>query len=204
MPRPKQRTPELRDRVLHAALAVLAEEGVGGLTTRAVAQRAGTSVPAIYELFGDKAGLVREVFVEGFRRLASCIAELSVTDDPRGDLVRLLAAYRRFVRDNPRLADVMFSKPFADVGPGPDGVAAGIASRDGFVDAVRRAVDAGVVAGDPVDVAHVLLAMAQGLVSQEAAGWLGRSPASIERRWALAVDVALDGLRPAARASSAR
>jgi hypothetical protein len=30
-----------------------------------------TSVPAVYELFGDKAGLVREIFFEGFRRLGA-------------------------------------------------------------------------------------------------------------------------------------
>jgi AcrR family transcriptional regulator len=196
VPRPKQRTPELRDRVLRVALDVLAEDGVAGLTTRAVAARAGTSVPAIYELFGDKAGLVRELFVEGFRRLADRMVAVGVTDDPRDDLLRLIAAYRRFVRDSPTLADVMFSKPFAAMGPGPDGVAAGVTAREAVVDAVRRAIDGGVVAGDPVDVAHVLLALAQGLVAQEAAGWLGRSPESVERRWALALDATLDGLRP--------
>ena len=65
MPRPKQRTPELRDHVLHVALATLAADGVTGFTTRNVARQAQTSTPAVYELFGDKAGLVREVFFEG-------------------------------------------------------------------------------------------------------------------------------------------
>ena len=86
------------------------------------------------------------------------------------------------------------------MGPGPDGVLAGVTARETVVDAVRRAIDAGVVAGDPVDVAHVLLAMAQGLVAQESAGWLGRSSESVERRWARALDATLDGLRPPARA----
>ena len=36
---------------------------------RAGRPRAQTSTPAVYELFGDKAGLVREVFFEGFRLL---------------------------------------------------------------------------------------------------------------------------------------
>jgi len=69
VPRAKQRTPELRDRVLQVAVSMLADEGFGGFTTRKVAQGAATSVPAVYELFGDKAGLVREVFFEGFRQL---------------------------------------------------------------------------------------------------------------------------------------
>ena len=66
MPRPKQRTPELRDRVLHVAVSTLNQDGLSGFTTRRVAELAGTSVPAVYELFQDKSGLVRSVFFEGF------------------------------------------------------------------------------------------------------------------------------------------
>ena len=80
MPRAKQRTPELRDRVLRVALATLATEGVVGLTTRKVAEVARTSTPAVYELFGDKAGLVREIFFEGFRMLRGCLDRLDETD----------------------------------------------------------------------------------------------------------------------------
>lgn len=195
MPRPKQRTPELRDRVLQVAVATLAGDGVAGLTARAVAQRADTSVPAVYELFGDKAGLVREIFFEGFRQLRRCIETVRETDDPYADLRRLLQAFRRFVRVNPELAEIMFSRPFADFDPGPDEVA-GDAVRELIVARVQRGIDAGLLAGDATDIAHVLVALVQGLAIQETAGWLGRSPASIDRRWALAVTATLDGLRP--------
>jgi AcrR family transcriptional regulator len=53
MPRAKQRTPELRDRLLDVAITTLSEEGIARFTTRRVAERAGTSVPAVYELFDD-------------------------------------------------------------------------------------------------------------------------------------------------------
>jgi AcrR family transcriptional regulator len=56
VPRPKQRTPALREHVLEAALALLAAEGVQGFTARKVASTAGTSTPAVYELFGGKGG----------------------------------------------------------------------------------------------------------------------------------------------------
>jgi AcrR family transcriptional regulator len=68
--RRKLRTPELRDRVLDVAMVVLANEGAAGLTTRRIAQEAATSIPAVYELFGDKTGLVRELFFQGFDGLA--------------------------------------------------------------------------------------------------------------------------------------
>lgn len=197
MPRAKQRTPELRDRVLDAAVAVLVGEGVGGFTTRRIAQEAGTSLPAVYELFGDKAGLVREVFFGGFRKLDRHLARLEETADPRADLEATFVAFRGFVVANPVLAQVMFSRPFADFDPGPSDLAAGAATREFVLRRVRRGVDAGLFRGDETDIAHVLLALAQGLAAQESAGWLGTSPASRDRRWALAVRTALGGLAAA-------
>src|SRR4029077_12625407 len=160
MPRAKQRTPELRDLLLEVAIATLSEEGIARFTTRRVAERAGTSVPAVYELFDDKAGLVRAMFCRAY----------------------------------PRLAQVMFSRPFADFEPGPEELAAGASVRGQFVGRIQRCIDAGLLWGDPNDMAHVLLALAQGLAVQEAGRWLGSGP-SIERRWKLAVTSVLSALR---------
>ena len=214
MPRAKQRTPALRDHVLNVALATLAAEGVAGFTTRRVAEQAQTSTPAVYELFGDKAGLVREVFFEGFRLLRRRFGELAQTPDPRADLAEVLRAFRVFVRDNPVLGQLMFSRPFADFDPGPAEQEAGAAVREFIVGRVRRCTRAGLLrragpgpdAGTGIgigtvdagtvdaDIAHVLLALAQGLAAQESAGWLGSSRESRDRRWELAVAAVLDGL----------
>jgi AcrR family transcriptional regulator len=194
VPRPKLRTPELRDQVLRAAVATLADGGVAGFTTRRVAAEAETSIPAVYELFGDRAGLVREMFFAGFRQLRDRFDELDETDDPRADLLAVIAVHRAFVQENPALAQVMFSRPFSDFDPGREELKAGAAVRTFIVRRVERAVDAGAVHGDPTDIAHVLVALAQGLAVQEAGGWLGSSRASVNRRWTLAFRAALDGL----------
>lgn len=174
---------------------MLASEGVAAFTTRRVAREAKTSTPAVYELFGDKAGLVREMFLEGFRMLRRVFERLEETDDPRADLERVVGALRRFVRENPVLAEVMFSRPFADFDPGPSGLQAGSAVRLFVVGRVRHCLDAGLLAGDETDIAHVLVSLTQGLAATEAAGWLGTSKASVDRRWNLAVRAVLDGLR---------
>jgi AcrR family transcriptional regulator len=202
VPRVKQRTEELREHILQVALAMLAADGVTGFTTRRVAAEARTSPPAVYELFGDKAGLVREVFFEGFRLLGERFGRLRETDDPQADLLRAVQAFRLFARDNPALAQVMFSRPFADFDPGPAERGAGAVTREFIVGRVRRCVDAGIVDGDPVDIAHALLALAQGLAAQESAGWLGSTAASVNRRWDLAVRALLAGLAPALSATS--
>lgn len=193
MPRAKQRTPALRDELLGAAVDVLAEGGPGGVTTRVVADRADTSVPALYELFGDKSGLVRALFYEGFRRLEAHYAALEVTDDAVGDLRAVIGAFRAFATANPYLFEVMYARPFAEFEPGPEETATGAATRGALVHAVERCVGSGHLEGDPVDLAHGLLAVSSGLVAQETAGWLGSTPESVERRWARSIAAFLRG-----------
>lgn len=195
MPRAKQRTPALRDHVLQVAVDLLAKSGVAGFTTRNVARRASTSTPAVYELFGDRAGLVRSVFFEGFRVLRRYLDKLGDSGDPRRDLIALTAVYRAFLRDHAMLSHVMFSRPFADFDPGPSERAAGAAVRELIVARVQRCIDAGQIAGDATDAAHVLVALTQGLAAAELAGLLGRSRASVNRRWRLGIASLLEGLR---------
>jgi AcrR family transcriptional regulator len=192
----KERTPELRERVLQVSVAMLEDEGVAGFTTRRVASEARTSTPAVYELFGGKGGLVREVFFEGFRMLRDRLGTVGETTDTRGDLVAVVGILRAFATEHPTLAAVMFSRPFADFDPRPEEQEAGRSVREFIVGRVRRCVEAGALEGDATDIAHVLLALVQGLTTQENAGWLGTSMASVDRRWRLAVDGVLDGFAP--------
>jgi AcrR family transcriptional regulator len=201
MPRRKLRTPELKQRLRDAAVEVLAREGPGGFTTRGVAGAADTSTPAVYELFGDKAGLVREVFFEGFRVLRSELAATPETDDPVAGLRALAVAYRAFINESPQLARVMFSRPFSDFDPGPSELEASGSVRILIVSRVQRCIDAGKLEGDATDVAHGLVALIQGLAEAEISRRLGTSQESVDRRWKLAIDAILAGLRPGATAS---
>jgi AcrR family transcriptional regulator len=197
VPKAKQRTPELREQVLAAGLRLLAEDGVAALTARRLAHQAGTSPAAVYELFGDKAGVVRALFFAGFAQLGDALAELHESADPLEDLVALAQRYRRFIIEQPALATVMFSRPFASFDPAPEEAAAGTAVREQIVGAVRRALAADALHGDPTDVAHACVALVHGLAAAEAARRLGSSPAAIERRWDVAARALLRGFAPA-------
>jgi hypothetical protein len=96
----------------------------------------------------------------------------------------------------------MFSRPFSDFDPGAGEREAGSAVRRVVVGKVERCVERGVLAGDAVDISHVILALVEGLASQESAGWLGTSHESVERRWSLAFGALLDGLASNAQGSS--
>lgn len=197
MPPRKQRTTALRDHVTSVAVEMLAREGVAGFTTRRIAAAADTSTPAVYELFGDKRGLVREMFFAGFRRLHAQLAQSPSGGEPRGDLLALLASYRNFIRENPVLAEVMFSRPFTDFEPDAAERRASGGVRILIVERVRRCLDADVLQGNETDIAHVLVSLVQGLAWAENARRLGGSRVSIERRWRVALEALLDGLAPA-------
>jgi len=194
MPRPKQRTPELGEHVLAAALQILTRDGVAALTARRLAEEAGTSPAAVYELFGDKNGVVRATFFSGFAQLGAALAEVPDTAaDPVAYLVALSQRYRRFIVEHPALALVMFSRPFATFDPAPEESAAGASVRERILAAVRRAIDTGALDGDETDVAHAFVAIVHGLAAAETARRLGSTDAAIERRWDVAVRALLRG-----------
>ncbi len=197
MARAKVRTGDLRDVIVDRALHLLDEGGPPAVRARGVASAAGTSTAAVYELFGDKAGLVRSVFFEGFRLLERRLRAVPVTGDARIDLVATLAEARRFALDRPMLFEVMYARPFAEFEPSADDLRAGVGLQRLVVERVRAwGASAGVtsVADDPGDAAHALVATNRGLVATELAGLAGTSRPSVERRWHLTIDALLDGL----------
>ena len=120
MPRQKIRTDALRDDIVRCATDLLERDGLHALRARQVASEAGTSTAALYELFGDKAGLVRAVFLEAFRALDRLLAAVPAGDDPRADLVATMAASRTFALAHPMSFDLMYSRRFGDFEPDDD------------------------------------------------------------------------------------
>ena len=69
--------------------------------------------------------------------LVFMLNELTPSEDPRADLIGVIGSFRQFVRDNPVLADLMFSRPFTDFDPGPAERRAGDEVRQFIVGTVR-------------------------------------------------------------------
>jgi AcrR family transcriptional regulator len=175
---------------------LLAEQGPAALTVRRLAERAGTSPSAVYGLFGDKGGLVEEMFHEGFRRLATRFAQIGHTDDPLADLRALGEAFRDNARANPHLYDLMFGHLFPQFDPAERIQTFAMATFQALVDAVQRCTDAGLLGGgEAMGIASILFAQVHGLASLELAGWLGPAEQA-DRVWQSALGVTMDGLRP--------
>jgi AcrR family transcriptional regulator len=194
VPPSKIRTPALQSDLLRHAIDLLERDGPPAIRARDVAAAAGTSPAALYELFGNKAGLVRAMFLEGFRQLHDRLAAVPETPDPRADLLALLDASRAFAVEHPMLFEVMFARPFAEFDPSAEDRAVAVALYDLVVQRVGRWLDAVGSDLDRVDAAHALVATDRGLVADELAGVLGRSAASVRRRRHLTLAALMDGL----------
>jgi len=92
---------ELRAAILDAALEIVAAQGLGGLSIRAIADRIEYSAATIYLYFDSKEALLREVAREGFHRLLESLRDAmtrAASDhDPAAASEALRAAARAYI-----------------------------------------------------------------------------------------------------------
>ncbi|BCB85249.1 TetR/AcrR family transcriptional regulator [Phytohabitans suffuscus] len=96
---------DLRRALLAAAAEAIAETGPAALSLRDLARRAGVSHAAPAHHFGDKAGLLTALAIEGFNRLADA---LDASREQTGSLLESGVTYVRFAADNRAHFEVMF------------------------------------------------------------------------------------------------
>lgn len=163
-----ERTPvDARTAILQAAIRILHDQGAGALTVRSVATAAGCSTTGVYTWFGGKNGLVEAIFVDGFQRFGQTLAAVPAHGNQLDHLSSLAHAYRQWALSNPTHYMVMFGRAVPDFEAGEEALVTARSTFTGLVTAMTAAVEAGVIAGDPVQLAHHLWAGIHGYVSLE-------------------------------------
>lgn len=116
---------DLKEQVLDASVQLIAEAGLGGLSMREVARRAGVSHQAPYHYFQDKASIVAALVERGFRALA----ERMEANTARGTIEQRLAeagrTYVAFALEEPVYFTLMFRPELVDLSRFPAAAAAG-------------------------------------------------------------------------------
>jgi AcrR family transcriptional regulator len=198
---------EMRQDILRAARAIIAEEGAGALSIRGIARRIDYSAPALYEYFDGKVAIAGALFVAGFQQLAVMLGAVA-EPDPVARLRALGIAYRQFALTYPQEYSLMFSRPIPEFRPSHDDLAvAAIAFAP-----LQRVFEDGIAAGAfrPMDArtgATATWAFLHGLVSLELADMGGPPPehplppdATIPGHFPSIYDTALDLFASAIRA----
>lgn len=114
--RPSYHHGDLRNALIEAGIAILAEGGSEALTLRAAAARAGVSHAAPAHHFGSLHGLLTAIATVGFERFHAAI-DHAMAQAGASPLERLRAAGRAYVGfaiDHPAIIQLMFSGPRLD------------------------------------------------------------------------------------------
>ena len=170
MPRQKIYDEDLRNRLITRGAEVLADSGARGLGLRQVAAAEGTSTTAIYSMFEDRAGLIREVGRTASLGFVAAQRAVPLTDDPYADLFRLGRSYRDWALAHPTLYLVLMNPQHNAMrlkGPLPEAEAA-----DPLRETIVRLIDAKIfMALDPNVMLGIIWADVHGFVSLELAGY---------------------------------
>ncbi len=104
---PHRPVAERREQLIEAAITVLAEHGLDGMTTRRITEEAGLALGAFHYAFESKHALMRAVierFSDGIDRvLLDSMHAAPIPDDPELLIRRLLDAFWDYVEATPRL-----------------------------------------------------------------------------------------------------
>ncbi|MEM9035078.1 MAG: TetR/AcrR family transcriptional regulator [Actinomycetota bacterium] len=178
-------TPDQRQAILDAAIAVLQDDGAAALTVRRVASGAGCSTTGVYTWFGGKGGLVDALYVEGFERFDAAL------DAADHDLVSQARAYRRWGLADSTYYLIMFGSAVPGHEPSEQAVARSLASFDRLV----RMVNAELGPDHAGDRAYHLWATIHGYVMLELQGLAPPLLIDADAAYERAIELVLSSVR---------
>ena len=127
---------------LDAARQIIAQQGAGQLSMRAIAERIDYSAAGLYEYFNGKEEIIQALATQGHRRLRDHLLQVAPDLAPADYLLALGLAYIEFARANPDYYLLMFTTP-----PSPitlKGMLSESSSYPVLLEAIRRGLEAGV------------------------------------------------------------
>jgi AcrR family transcriptional regulator len=173
--RVKARLSASRQRIIAAALEVMAGHGYVGCSVAAVAERAGVATGTVYRHFPTKADLFAEVFRTASQREVDAVARAAALETTAAEQVSaVVETFSGRALKSPRLAYALLAEP---VDPAVD--AERLVFRRAYAELIAGYVAAGVASGelppqDPELTATALVgALAEAMVGPLAAGVAG-------------------------------
>jgi AcrR family transcriptional regulator len=157
---------------LDAAVAIMEEAGVGGLSMSEIARRLGMRQPSLYKYFPSLHAVYDALFARGVERSGAAV-QAAVAAEPRG-LAGIRAVSRALVRwavENPALAQLMYWRPVPGFAPTAQTFAPSVRLMDQLHAALAAAVRAGVLHPDAAtdEAPRLYTIVLAGVISQQMA-----------------------------------
>ncbi len=150
---------DLKNALIKAGVEILAKEGIGKLSLRKVALKAGVSHTAPYSHFSDKQALIAAISTEGFQRLSKALdsAINSHKDNPQKQLFEGAQAYVKFALANKDIFKIMFSSALEKEKEYPAFVEVSQKTFHQVVEIIEACQEAGVIKSGEADVLAVVI-----------------------------------------------
>jgi AcrR family transcriptional regulator len=145
MDRRVRRRQQTIEEALDAAVAIMEEAGVGGLSMSEIARRLGIRQPSLYKYFPSLHAVYDALFARGVAGTGAAI-QAAAAEGPRG-VVTIRAAGQALVRwavENPALAQLLYWRPVPGFAP----AAATFAPSVALIDQLHASFAAAVRAGE--------------------------------------------------------
>ena len=169
-----------RDAIVGVAWQLVHEEGLGALSLRELAKRAGITTPTVYAYFESKHAIYDAMFGRAATEFADRMTEPYATDDGRALLVASVRRFVEFCTTEPARYQLLFQRTIPGFEPSPEAFAPAVRA----LDASRRCLAANGV-DEPRHV-DLWTAITTGLVDQQIANDPGGT------RWSSLIDELVD------------
>lgn len=190
----------LRDEVIKAAVAYIAESGPDGLSFRQIAADAGVSHQAPYHHFGDRGAIFTEIARQGFLKFTEVMSAPPQPDDDPQLAIRLCERYVDFALRYKGYFRVMFRSDLCRMDESPETEKAADAAFDTLLHAVVEIVGDSASLDDVRVQATAMWSGAHGLATLLIDGPLEHKIGKVSDRRALVRNVArrlVDGIASA-------
>lgn len=181
-----------RERILNAAERLYREEGLSGVSIRGIAQAVGVTPMAVYRHFRDKDSIIDALVTVGFKKWELRFESVSGVPAPIDRIRAGLLSYVEFALEERRLFELMYLIPRRST-TSPATKSAAFTS---MMDAMREAVAAHLIVGDPAEVMLLAWSTTHGLVALHFSGRFGFNDGLFRRVAARTIDSLLRLLTP--------
>lgn len=162
---------ELRKGILDDTSDLLMREGTSALSMRRIAQLVGCSTTVLYTMFGNKQGLVDELYLRGFDMLRQALDAVPRSDHSQDYIYTLCDAYRSFALAHSTYYAIMFLKIMPEYTPSKANLQLGEKSLQLLVEAVQDyTAPRSISETEAWEIARIIWATVHGHVGLELAG----------------------------------
>ena len=175
--RRQRRRLETIEEVLDHAVAIMATDGVAGLSLGEIARRMGIRTPSLYVYFPSKNALYDALFARGWRELLATMRstydsdDLETTNDLADVMLRTGRLMSRWAVENSAYAQLLFWRPVPGFRPSDEAYAPAVELYDEGLARLARLQQRGLIRPDVTvdDVQRDWTVIVSGVVSQQLA-----------------------------------